>query len=292
MIKTPSFSGQRTSWESLAQWYDGWVGPQGSEHHQKMGLPMLDRLLAKTKSGWVLDVGCGQGVLAPYFKKRGFSYLGIDASESLIELARKHHEHDGAFAVSDATKVNRVWLEKQHKFGMNVQLPPAFDLAVFMLSIQDMDPLKNVIEKISALLGPNSEIAIIMTHPAFRIPRQSGWEWDQERKLFYRRVDRYLTPLAVPLKAYSGKQRGVSLSFHRPLEMYINLMAEYGFSLSQMIEQPSHKTENTSSAEARAMNRAHQEIPLFLGLRFRRIEEEIKKNDTMIANEALRAEHY
>ncbi len=47
-----------------------------------------------------------------------------------------------------------------------------------MLSIQDMDPLSDVLE--SAAWAPNLDgrVVILMTHPCFRVPRQSGWGWD------------------------------------------------------------------------------------------------------------------
>ena len=63
-----------------------------------------------------------------------------------------------------------------------------------------------------------------MTHPCFRVPRQSGEGWDEQRKLLYRRVDRYLSPLAVPMKAYAGG-RAATWSYHRPLEDYVNGLA-------------------------------------------------------------------
>lgn len=274
MANSKPLSGQRTSWEPIAQWYDGWVGAQGSEHHQKMALPMVDELLTLPKNSTLLDVGCGQGVLAPHLADRHYTYVGIDASQSLIELANKRHSKLGKFLFADSTKVTAEWLQKQLKFlppqADRSPLPETFDGAVFVLSIQDMDPLVDVIARVTELLSPKAQVALIMTHPCFRIPRQSGWDWDEKRKLFFRRIDRYLSSLSVPLKAFSGNKKGVSLSFHRPLHEYINGFAAHGFAVTKMLEVPTYKSENTHSAEAKAMNRAHQEIPLFLGLRFER----------------------
>jgi hypothetical protein len=61
------------------------------------------------------------------------------------------------------------------------------------------------------LLRPRGRLAILMTHPCFRVPRQSGWRWDASRRLQYRRVDRYLTKLDVPIKAYGGARRGATI---------------------------------------------------------------------------------
>ena len=106
-----------------------------------------------------------------------------------------------------------------------------------------------------------------MTHPCFRIPRQSGWDWDENRKLRYRRIDSYLTPLTVPMKEYPGQAGGATISFHRPLEQYINGLGECGLLVDSMSEIPYPASENGAKAE----KRASQEIPLFLALRARKL---------------------
>jgi hypothetical protein len=111
---------------------------------------------------------------------------------------------------------------------------------------------------------------IVMTHPSFRVPRQSGWGWDAARKLRFRRVDHYLTPLAVPLRSYTAAgqegEPGASRSFHRPLHVYVNELAAQGLWLNALNEIPTYKR-SRGKREAEAENRANSEIPLFLALR-------------------------
>lgn len=40
---------------------------------------------------YILDVGCGSGKDSAYFTKKGFSTLGIDLSEKLLEEAKRRH---------------------------------------------------------------------------------------------------------------------------------------------------------------------------------------------------------
>ncbi|CAN5488735.1 class I SAM-dependent methyltransferase [soil metagenome] len=235
-----------TSWEPLARWYDGWVGPGGSRHHRELALPAVLELLDLRAGESLLDIGAGQGVLAPHASASGARYTGLDASPSLIRLARKRHGAAGRFLVGDARALDKV-------AELNGQ---RFDAAVFLLSIQDMDPLEEVLASASRVLEDSGRLVMLMTHPCFRVPRQSGWGWDEERKLRYRRVDRYLSPLAVPMKPYPGG-RGVSRSFHRPLEAYINGLGSQGLLVECVREIAAPK-------EA-------QEIPLFLGLRARKL---------------------
>jgi hypothetical protein len=103
------------------------------------------------------------------------------------------------------------------------------------------------------------------------VPRQSGWGWDAARKLRYRRIDHYLTPLAVPMKSYAanpqaGDQKGASRSFHRPLHSYVNELAAQGLWLNALNEIPTYKR-TRGKKRADAENRANDEIPLFLALR-------------------------
>lgn len=253
-------TGPKTSWDPLARWYDGWVGKGGSKHHRKLAIPTVLELLEPQPGECVLDIGAGQGVLAPFITKTGAAYTGIDASDRLLQLARQHHGDRGRFITGDAR-----WLSSIPQLH-----PEEFDAAVYLLSIQDMAPLDDVLESVAWAIKAGGRVVILMTHPCFRIPRQSGWGWDEGRKLQYRRIDRYLTPLPVPMKPYPGQARGVSRSFHRPLQDYVNGLAKFGFFVDQIKEISTYKVK-TSGPRAKAEDLAHREIPLFFGLRARKI---------------------
>jgi hypothetical protein len=123
-------------------------------------------------------------------------------------------------------------------------------------------------------------VVLLLTHPAFRVPRQSGWGWDEGRKLVFRRVDRYLTPLPVPMKPYPGREvRGVTRSFHRPIQTYVNTLAQHGLLVDRMEEVPAHRID-AGAPSARAEKLARQEIPLFLGVRALHVASAGKKVDS------------
>lgn len=246
-----------TSWDPLAQWYNGWVGENGSEHHRRLAVPAVLDLLAPQRGDRIVDVGCGQGVIAPAIHEAGADYIGVDASPRLIDLAQKIHGDAGRFLVGDARNLQ----------GLKELRDSRFDGAVFLLSLQDMDPLGAVIASAASILKEWGRLILLLTHPAFRIPRQSGWGWDEGRKLVFRRVDRYLTPLPVPLKALPGKDsRATTRSFHRPLQEYVNALGENSIWTDRVVEIPGYKLDTGHHAR-RADELARTEIPLFLGLR-------------------------
>jgi ubiquinone/menaquinone biosynthesis C-methylase UbiE len=242
----------------VADWYIGWVGEAGSEHHRRLAIPAVLDLLAPTAGEHILDIGAGPGVLAPLIARAGAHYTGVDASPRLLAFARRRHGAHGRFLQGDAT----------HLAALPELRANTFDGAIFMLSIQDMDPLDAALRSAAWALRPGGRTVLLMTHPCFRVPRQSGWGWDEGRQLCYRRVDRYLTQLAAPMKTYRGRP-GTTRSFHRPLEAYINGLAAQGLLVEQLREIPTYKGRPNGS-RASAEDMANQEIPLFLGLRARK----------------------
>ena len=181
-----------------------------------------------------------------------------------MQLARKRHGGSGRFLVGDARDLSAV----------RDLRPGSVDAVTFLLSIQDMDPLGEVLASAAWALKLGGRVVVLMTHPAFRVPRQSGWVWDEGRKLHYRRVDRYLSLLAVPMKSLSKqKSKGTfaTRSFHRPLNVYVNALSEQGLLLDRMLEVPAHRA-NAPPSQARAAELARKEIPLFLGLRARKVD--------------------
>lgn len=235
--------GGGSDWDGVASWYDGWVGADGSHYHRTVALPTTLDLLALAPGERVLDLGAGQGVLAPHVKRAGAHYLGIETSPRLVEMARRRHGDHGTFLQGDA----RALPTRVESGGA--------DAAVFLFSIRDIDPLSAALAEAARALRPGGRLVIFMVHPCFGIPRQSGWTFDPKRKLASRRIDSYLQPLAVPMKDSTR-------SFHRPLQVYFESLFAAGFSLERFVELPDD--EAWCRKQKRPFN---PEIPLFLAMR-------------------------
>ena len=235
---------QTTSWNDVADWYTSWVGKKGSHYHRQLAIPTVIELLQLRNNEKVLDIGAGQGVLAPHILKANADYTGIDLSPKMIRTAKRFHPNV-KFLVADAATLNAEARIKDKRF----------DAIVFMLSIQDMKPLEQILKASSSLLTKNGRLILFMIHPCFRIPRQSGWGFDKQRKLNYRRIDSYLSPQSIPMKNHKN---GSTRSFHRPLEHYVKALSDAGLSidiLKEIADTPLPKKANNT------------EIPLFLAIR-------------------------
>ena len=246
-----------TSWERVATWYDGWVGDRGSTYHRELAIPAVMDLLQPQGGEEILDLGGGQGVLAASITDAGARVAVVDASAKLIAAAKRRHAglRNARFLVGDARRLPAVaGLEEG-----------SHDAATLMLSVKDMDPLEDVVRGIDWALKPASRVVVLMTHPAFRQPRHSGWGFDEGRRLTYRRIDAYLGEMAVPMKSLGGGLP--TRSFHRPISTYVNAFAEAGFATDAMLEIPDLPPDRRPGKAARGDARANAEIPIFLGLR-------------------------
>src|SRR5687768_15764596 len=121
---------KKTDWNNVAKWYDDLVGEGGSEYHREVVLPGVMRLLAPQRGEEILDIACGQGVLARLLHERGATVTGIDASRDLIAAARDRSDPATQYHVGDARDLK---LPNDH-----------FDSAACVLAIQNIHPIQGV----------------------------------------------------------------------------------------------------------------------------------------------------
>jgi ubiquinone/menaquinone biosynthesis C-methylase UbiE len=248
-----------TSWENSSEWYEKIVGNAGHYYHQKIIIPGVERLLALEPKSKVLDLGCGQGVLARILTKHQ-EYLGVDASPQLIKSAKGYDaKYLHQYMVADATK----------------PIPnaePNFTHAVAILSLQNMGKPQGAIENAGRLLKKDGKFIIVLNHPYYRIPRQSGWGVNDASDQQYRWVTSYLSSFTIPIAMHPGQKEKSSdtLSFHEPLMNYIRYLSAAGLAVVGMEEWVSDK-KNEPGPHAKRENHARAEIPLFMAIVARKI---------------------
>lgn len=241
---------KETSWRQVSKWYDEIVSREGHTYHKEVIFPHLRTWHTFTTSDAILDLGCGQGVLARELPQ-GVDYLGIDAAKPLIQKAKKYSNH--RFMVGDVTQP--LNLKKKD-----------FNYVFIILALQNMEKGEQAILNGSAHLQKGGKIILVLNHPCFRIPRQSSWGVDEGKKMQYRRIDRYSSPLEIPIQIHPSQkeQSEKTLSYHHPLSTYAEWMARSGFSITRLEEWHSHK--GSTGKREKMENRARKEFPLFLAM--------------------------
>lgn len=248
-------------WDHVAAWYDRLVGDEGSDYQREVILPAALRLLEPQRGERVLDLCCGQGVFTRLLIERGVGeVLAVDASPRMIESAtRRCADPRVRYVVQDATMLGAL-------------ADGTFDAAACIMAAQDVGNLDALFDGMARALRRGGRAVIVMMHPCFRVPRQSSWVWDEERKTQFRRVDRYATPLCIPIATHPGREPMQQTIFHHhPLAYYLNALGHSGLAVVGCEEPVTHRRASPGG-HSRGENRSAEEIPVFLGLKAIRID--------------------
>lgn len=242
-----------TSWQKAGKWYQEIVGLTGHYYHRHIIIPGVLRLLNLTSTSSLLDLACGQGVLAGYLPKTVY-YQGVDLAGNLIDFAKKQDKNPNHhYLLSDVTKplpIERI----------------NFTHATIILALQNIEKPEIVLSNANKHLIAGGKLIIVINHPCFRIPRQSSWGIDEASKLQYRRINRYLSPLKIPVRTNPGmgEKSPILWSFHYSISSISQSLFNSGFMIEKIEEWASDK-ESVGKA-ARMENRGRSEFPLFMAI--------------------------
>ncbi len=245
------------SWQPVANWYNKITGEGGHYYHQHIVIPGALRLLGlngKNANAKLLDIACGNGVLAKALPQN-VDYLGIDVAPSLIEEAKK----------TDKNKNHKYLIADVTKFIQHQADGAGFTHAAIILALQNVSRPEAVLKNISNSLIANGHLLIVLNHPAFRIPRQSSWGIDTNTKMQYRRIDKYMSLMEIPITAHPGERFSPNtLSYHFPISAYSKMLKDAGFVIELIEEWTSDK--ESVGRNSKMENRARNEFPLFMAI--------------------------
>jgi len=241
---------RETSWKKVGKWYGKLVGEKGHYYHQQVIIPGVMRLVNLKPGEKVLDLACGQGVLGRQLPQ-WVEYAGVDIAPNLIEEARlmdKNIKHK--YLVGDVTRKLAT--------GGN------YNWVTIILALQNIREAFAVIRNAAGALADNGKILIVLNHPAFRIPKHSDWEIDKEKNIQSRKVDKYMSPLEIPIESspFDKKDNQLTFSYHYPLSAYSEMLFDNGFLIEKIEEWVSDKV--STGGAAKRENRARKEFPMFM----------------------------
>lgn len=244
-----------TSWGGVSHWYDSHVEGEGT-YHSTVLLPGSIRLLGIKKGDQLLDVACGQGFFSRAFATEGAVVDGVDISPELIEIAKSKTPDPEAFRTANAEDLSFI-------------PQGTYDIATLMLAVQNIKDLDKVLSETSRVLKLGGRFLIVMNHPVFRIPHASSWGHDEKGKVQYRRLDRYLSEATSFIDMNPGRKESErkveTVSYHRPLQVYVKALLKHGFHIEKLEEWISDKTSETGPRQ-HVENAARKEFPLFLAI--------------------------
>jgi len=257
---------KETSWDKVANWYDGLLEGSNDSFQTKVILPNLTRILDIKPGMRILDVACGQGYFSRLFSAAGAKVTGVDISSELIALAKEHTKRISFTPISTATAIAPVF-HVASSDDLNFAKPETFDVCIVVLSLQNIENLQETLSECSRVLTHSGRLIIVLNHPTFRIPKRSSWDWDLKANKQYRRIDSYLSDSNIEIDMTPGEKnlskKKTTLSFHRPLQSYFKVLNKTGFVVSRLEEWISHK-KSQNGPRATEEDRIRKEIPMFL----------------------------
>lgn len=174
--------------------------------------------LSVKNSGLVVDCGCGSGYItskiAPYCGK----IIGIDISKRSIAIAQKEYR----------TNENIEYqVDSIEEFGRNYIA--CADICIANMVLSNIIDCKKACSAIWRMLKEHGRLLVTLPHPCFW---PEYWGYDQQEWFDYTEQICISGDFCIT----GVGNLGITTHIHRPLEMYIGMLAETGFSIVRVKE--------------------------------------------------------
>jgi ubiquinone/menaquinone biosynthesis C-methylase UbiE len=244
-----------TSWGGVAEWYDDHLEKDNDTYHAKVIFPNVLRLLNGIQNKKVLDLACGQGSFSEIMRNFGAEVTGVDISPELIKIAEERNGKEKSNIQYFTGSADDLYMIKNN----------SQDVVVCILALQNIENLQKTISEVSRVLKTGGKFTFVFNHPSFRTPKATSWEFDKSKDTQYRRVDEYMSESSIKIDMTPGskKDKKYTVSFHRPLQVYVKALAKNNLLIDRLEEWISHR-ESEKGPRQKAENKSRKEIPLFM----------------------------
>ena len=194
------------AYDEFADAYSRALDPAG------LGLddPVLEGLLGDVAGRQVLSLACGQGQDARLLARLGAAVTGVDVSERMLEHARRH----------EAAIPRGITYVEGDARDLASFADASFDGVTCHMALMDISELAPTIRSVARVLRPGGFFVFSIVHPCFR-----GHVEIIDDYLADHRYAKRVPGDWLPLHAH-----------HRPLGVYVNLLADAGFRPVCMVE--------------------------------------------------------
>jgi ubiquinone/menaquinone biosynthesis C-methylase UbiE len=200
--------------------------------HKYMINPAIVDLLGPVEGKVVLDVACGEGHFSrklAELAKGNIQITGVDASETLIEIAKQRNKAFSnciQFQVGDASRMDQVPSK-------------AFDIAICNMALMFIKRYEDAIHEVARALKPQGIFIFSLLHPCFLTPG-SDWIIDETQgggtaKRIGWKTDNYHLRLAARDVLFVCDTQE-TYYFCRTLEDYIRTLRKNGLVVTDLRE--------------------------------------------------------
>ena len=223
----------RAIWNAKAAFWDERMG-EGNAFQRLLVAPATERLLALREGELVLDVACGNGVMARRLAALGARVVACDFSEVFVERARTRTAPELRdrieYTVADATEEEQLLALGEGRF----------DAAICNMAFMDMAAIEPLLRAARRLLKPEGRFVFCVTHPCFNMPahRKLVEEEDRDGRIvvtYSIKVPNYLRPTVEKGAGMPGEP-APHYYFHRSLSDLLSACFGAGFVLDGLDE--------------------------------------------------------
>jgi 2-polyprenyl-3-methyl-5-hydroxy-6-metoxy-1,4-benzoquinol methylase len=217
-------------WSQNARWWDGRM-QEGNDWHNRLIAPTVMRLLSLRAGEDVVDLGCGNGLLARAMAQQGARVVACDSSGDFLECARARGPQSGNpidYRLIDLTDAGQL----------DTLGSAQFDAAVCNMAIMDLACITPLLCQTVRLLRPAGRFVFSILHPCFNAfgTRLIAERGETGGAIEYAvQVHRYLSAGSTLGTGIAGQPES-HYYFHRPLSALLAACFAVGFVLDSFEE--------------------------------------------------------
>lgn len=168
--------------------------------------PALLKLLGDINGKNILDMGCGLGMHAKEFIKKGAIVTGYDASDKMVKLAKSQCKGKGTFLRATHETVS---------FNTNT-----FDICNASYSINYCKELNGIFSSVNNWLKPNGIFTFSIPHVIWLLTRSKNMDYSKTHKIW------------IKISSYDIE----IFNYYHTLDEFIQLINNNGFKILHLIE--------------------------------------------------------
>lgn len=241
-----------SAYDEIAEWYDTWVGGQAMSEDSYF--PTVESLMGDVTGLRVCDVACGQGRVARHLADREARVVGVDLSEKLLEIARRHEETTPrgiTYLHADASTLDGL-------------TDASFDGVVCHMALMDIPNLTGALRSVARILRPGGWFVFAILHPCYHTARSGELEIADG---VVRTIGAYFREGHWRSESRPGPPGKVG-AYHRTLSTYVNALSDCGLVVERMVEPSGNGASITDSPSTSGSGRpVWNEVPAVLAAR-------------------------
>lgn len=219
---------------------------QASSANNSIELPIIRDLLSEVKHLDILDLGCGDASLAKELveEKKAKSYLGIDGSSNMIQLALKNQK-------KPIIQVKQGFIEDQDNYPEE-----SYDIIMSRLAFHYIESIDEIFLMIFKALRHNGSFIFSVEHPVITSHQVSIKQGSNRQDWT---VDRYFMTGKRQLKWLGGEV----IKYHRTIEDYFQCLKKAGF----IVEELRESVPQANNIKDKKLFERRSRVPLYLFLK-------------------------